>query len=101
VQADQLVGKKMTASQSLEALQYARDTLRALPDFQVETIDGALRGLAEELGLKVGQLLGSVRVAVSGKAVAPPLFETLSILGRERTLSRIDRGIETLSESKD
>ena len=101
VQADQLVGKKMTASQSLEALQHARDTLHALPDFQVETIDGALRSLAEELGLKVGQLLGSVRVAVSGKTVAPPLFETLSILGRERTLSRIDRGIEALSESED
>ena len=101
VQADQLVGKKMTASQSLDALQHARDTLHTLPDFQVETIDGSLRGLAEELGLKVGQLLGSVRVAVSGKTVAPPLFETLSILGRERTLSRIDRGIEALSESGD
>ena len=55
----------------------------------------------EELGLKVGQLLGTVRVAVSGKTVAPPLFETLSILGRERTLSRIDRGIVALSESGD
>jgi glutamyl-tRNA synthetase len=101
VQADQLVGKKMTASQSLEALQHARDTLHALPDFQVETIDAALRSLAEELGLNVGQLLGSVRVAVSGKTVAPPLFETLSILGRERTLSRIDLGIEALCESGD
>ena len=93
----QLVAKKMTASESLGALQHARNALAALPDFGVEAIDGALRSLADELGLKVGQLLGIVRVAVSGKMVAPPLFETLSILGRERTLTRIDRGIEALS----
>jgi glutamyl-tRNA synthetase len=99
--ASQLVAKKMTAAESHDALQQARDTLAALPDFEVETIDAALRSLAGELGLKVGQLLGIVRVAVSGKTVAPPLFETLSILGRERVLTRVDRGIEALSEIAD
>jgi glutamyl-tRNA synthetase len=99
--ASQLVAKKMIAAESHDALQQARDRLAALPDFDVETIDAALRGLADELGLKVGQLLGIVRVAVSGKTVAPPLFETLSILGRERVLARIDRGIEALSELAD
>jgi len=97
--ASQLVAKKMTAAESCDALQQARDRLAALPDFEVETIDPALRSLADELGLKVGQLLGIVRVAVSGKTVAPPLFETLSILGRERVLTRIDRGIEALSDT--
>ena len=95
--ASLLVGKKMTAATSRDALQQARDRLAALPDFEVETIDSALRALADELNLKVGQFLGVVRVAVSGKAVAPPLFETLSILGRERVLTRIDRGLEALS----
>jgi glutamyl-tRNA synthetase len=99
--ASQLVEKKMTAAVSRDALRQARDRLAALPDFEVETIDGALRGLADELGLKVGQLLGIVRVAVSGKTVAPPLFETLSILGRERVLTRIDRGIDALSALTD
>ncbi|MFN2218092.1 MAG: glutamate--tRNA ligase [Anaerolineae bacterium] len=99
--ASQLIAKKMTAAESHYALQQARDRLAALPDFEVETIDAALRSLADELGLKVGQLLGIVRVAVSGKTVAPPLFETLSILGRERILTRIDRGIEALSETAD
>jgi glutamyl-tRNA synthetase len=97
--ASQLVAKKMTAAESCDALQQVRDRLAALPDFEVETIDPALRSLADELGLKVGQLLGIVRVAVSGKTVAPPLFETLSILGRERVLTRIDRGIEALSDT--
>ena len=95
--ANLLVGKKMTVADSRDALQQARDRLAALPNFEVETIDGALRALADELGLKVGQLLGVVRVAVSGKTVAPPLFETLSILGRERVVARIDRGLEALS----
>ena len=99
--ANQLVGKNITAARSHDALQQARDRLAALPDFEVETIEGALRALAEELGLKVGQLLGIVRVAVSGKKVAPPLFETLSILGRERVLTRIDGGLEALSTLPD
>jgi glutamyl-tRNA synthetase len=95
--ASLLVGKKMTVASTRDALQQAHDRLAALPDFEVETLDSALRALADELGLKVGQLLGAVRVAVSGKMVAPPLFETLSILGRERVLARIDRGLEALS----
>jgi glutamyl-tRNA synthetase len=94
--AEMLVGKKMDAEGSLAALEQARHRLAGLPDYEVATIDGALRGLATELGLKVGQLLGVIRVAVSGKKVAPPLFETLSILGRERTLERVDRGIGKL-----
>jgi glutamyl-tRNA synthetase len=94
--AEMLVGKKMDAEGSLAALQEARRVLAALPDFEVKTIDGALRGLAADLGLKVGQLLGIVRVAVSGKKVAPPLFETLSILGRDQTLACVDQGIGAL-----
>jgi glutamyl-tRNA synthetase len=56
-----------------------------------------LRALAEELGLKAGQLFGIIRVAATGKAVSPPLFETLAVLGRARTLERVDRAIEALA----
>ena len=94
--ANLLVGKKMNAAGSQSALQQARQTLAALPSFDVEVIDTSLRTLAAEKGLKVGQLLGIIRVAVSGKTVAPPLFETLAILGQERILTRIDQGIEAL-----
>jgi len=94
--ANLLVDKKMDAAGSQSALQQARQTLAALPSFDVEVIDTSLRTLAAEKGLKVGQLLGIIRVAVSGKTVAPPLFETLAILGQERILTRIDQGIEAL-----
>jgi glutamyl-tRNA synthetase len=92
-----LVDKKMDALTSFQALQQARIVLAELSPFDAETIEPVLRSLADALGLKVGQLLGIIRIAVSGKQVAPPLFETLAALGQERTLDRIDAGLEALS----
>ncbi len=95
-EAELLVGKKMTAEESLTALHRGRETLAALPDFEEQILERALRALVEELGLKAGQLFGIIRVAVTGKKVAPPLFGTLSVLGRERVLRRIDLAEEAL-----
>ncbi len=91
-----LIGKGMTAEESLAALRKAREILAALPDFKEETLERALRGLLEELGLKARQFFGIVRAAVTGKKVSPPLFGTLSILGREKVLKRLDRAEEIL-----
>jgi glutamyl-tRNA synthetase len=93
-----LVGKKMTTAESLAALRRARETLAALPDFEEETLEEALRALVQELGLKAGQLFGIIRVAATGKKVAPPLFGTLSILGRERVPERLGDAEEALEE---
>jgi glutamyl-tRNA synthetase len=97
--AELLVAKKVDAATLLDALRQAREQLAFLPRFEAETIESSLRALADRLGLKVGQLLGPLRVAVTGKRVAPPLFETLAILGRERTLARIDSGIDALAHA--
>jgi glutamyl-tRNA synthetase len=91
-----LIGKKMTAEESLAALARARETLASLPDFGEETLEPALRALAEEMSLKVGQLFGVIRVAVTGKKVAPPLFGTLAVLGREKALLRMDKALQIL-----
>jgi glutamyl-tRNA synthetase len=91
-----LVGKKMTAAESLTALRKARQALATLPDFEEETLEKALRALADQLGLKDRQFFGIIRVAATGKNVAPPLFGTLSILGRERVLERLDDAEEAL-----
>ncbi len=92
-----LIGKKMGANASLAALQRVYATLADL-NFDAETLETALRALADELGLKAGQLFGIIRVATTGKTVAPPLFGTLAVLGRERTLARVSLAEEKLNE---
>lgn len=91
-----LIGKKLNAAESLHALKEARTVLAALPDFEEATLEEALRGLAERLGVKTGSLFGILRVAVTGQKVAPPLFGSLSLVGRERVLRRIDRALSML-----
>jgi glutamyl-tRNA synthetase len=88
-----LTGKKMTLPDSMAALEKAIATLEVQPDFEEETLEKALRDLVEQLGLKTGQLFGIVRLAVTGKQVSPPLFGTLHVLGRERSLARMRRAL--------
>ncbi len=97
VKAEDLVPKKMSAAEALHALRAAHDTLSALPDFGSAAQETAMRELADRLGLKPGQLFGSVRMAVTGQAVSPPLFETMEILGRDLCLRRLRQAIDHLA----
>ena len=68
----------------------AYDALAALPDWTTVAIDEALRvALVDNLGLKPRLAFGPVRVAVTGRRVSPPLFESLELLGRDRALARL------------
>jgi glutamyl-tRNA synthetase len=78
-------------------LKTAQQKLGQLAAFDVEVLEALLRPLAEELGLKAGQLFGALRVAVTGRAVAPPLFQTMAVLGKERCLQRIEAALENLT----
>jgi len=93
---DKLIGKKMTAETSLEAICKVQRVLRESVPFDAEAIEGPMRELATTLGLKVGQLLGIVRNAVTGKKVSPPLFGSIQALGLERTLKRLEKAEEVL-----
>jgi len=92
-----LMGKKMTAQESLEALKVTRERLEKLPLFNEESLEKALRRLADDLSLTAGQLFSITRIAVTGKKVAPPLFGTLAVLGRERALRRIELALDHLA----
>ena len=73
-----------------EVVQAAYDALAALPDWTTAAIDEALRArLVEEMGLKPRNAFGPVRVAVTGRRISPPLFESLELLGRDRSLGRL------------
>lgn len=68
----------------------ARDALATLETWSTESIDAALRAkLVDELGLKPRNAFGPVRVAITGRRISPPLFESLELLGRETTLARL------------
>jgi len=85
-----LVDKKMTREQSVQALEAALQKLKTLYTFDIETLETTLRPMAEQLGLKTGQFFGTLRVATTGRTAAPPLFQTMAVLGRERCLKRIE-----------
>ena len=85
-----LIGKKMSQESVGQALEVARQQLGQLEAFDTESLEAMLRPLAEELGLKTGQLFGVLRVAVTGRTAAPPLFQTMAVLGKERCLRRME-----------
>jgi glutamyl-tRNA synthetase len=69
----------------------AREALAALTEWTTVAIDEGLRAkLVDELGIKPRNAFGPVRVAITGRRVSPPLFESLELLGREETLRRLD-----------
>jgi glutamyl-tRNA synthetase len=92
----QLIQKKMDAGSTVGALRAAYRTLSGLDDFSHQAQEAAMRALADELGLKAGQLFGAVRVAVTGQKVSPPLFETMAILGKGTCLARIEAAADLL-----
>ncbi|HEX6515976.1 MAG TPA: glutamate--tRNA ligase [Nocardioidaceae bacterium] len=68
----------------------AHDALVALPTWQTAAIEEALRrALVDDLGLKPRHAFGPVRVAVTGRRISPPLFESMELLGRDRSLARL------------
>ncbi len=73
------------------------DALEALAAWNHDACDAALRGLATSEGVKAGLLINATRVAIVGRAVAPPLFETMVVLGRERVVSRLRRALPAVS----
>ncbi len=89
---------KTNADVSSGMLQAVSPVLSALPDWEMETIHGALVALAEKLGVKNATLMWPLRIACAGKTVTPGgAVEICRILGREETLRRIALGLEKLA----
>jgi glutamyl-tRNA synthetase len=66
------------------------EALRNVEPFDEVNIERALRAVAGARGIKAGVLIHAARVAVTGKAVSPGLFEVLTLLGRDRTIARLE-----------
>jgi glutamyl-tRNA synthetase len=88
------VEKRITKPENAKPLltAYAGE-LASVEPFEPADIETHLKEFVERQGVKIGDLVHAVRVAVSGKAVGFGLFETLAILGRERCVRRIERAL--------
>ncbi|MDD5082183.1 MAG: glutamate--tRNA ligase [Dehalococcoidales bacterium] len=93
---DLLVGKGMTPESTIKALEAGRAKLQESAVFEIEALEMAFRPLADALGLKTGQFFGTLRVAITGRTVSPPLFQTMVVLGRERCQQRIEAALVRL-----
>ena len=96
--AAELVPKKADATATADALGRARAAVDGLDpaDFSADVIEARCRAAADEMGWKAGDFFRPLRLAVTGRAVTPPLFGSMELLGRETTLARIDGALGKL-----
>jgi glutamyl-tRNA synthetase len=81
-----------------ELLVKYREQLAQAEAFTTETLETLTHEFVETNGIKIGDIVHAIRVAVTGKAVGFGLFDTLAILGRERCLARLDRALKLAAE---
>ena len=94
-----LIPQKGDAKMAADVLERAGLVLD-MKDYSHQTLDVALRTAAADMKIKAGQMFQPIRVAVCGRKDAPPLFETLEVLGRETTLARIGHALQMLKNSQ-
>ncbi len=92
---EELIPQKGDRAMAVTALKRALEIL-STADFNHQSLDAALRAGAQDLKIKPGQMFQPIRVAVCGRKNAPPLFETLEVLGRDVCLKRIAQAIQKL-----
>ncbi|MDD4874529.1 MAG: glutamate--tRNA ligase [Dehalococcoidales bacterium] len=96
-----LVVKKMTRDLTRKVLEASISELGELPVFSEESLETVLRPLADKLEVKTGQLFGTLRSAITGREVAPPLFQTMAVLGKERCVKRLQEALVLLDKVQD
>jgi len=93
----QLVPKNRTAAEAARAFQALLENhVDPLLEWEAATIEAALRSFAEAAGWSAKEAFMAVRVAATGRAATPPLFETLAVLGKEVVRRRLRRAIDVL-----
>jgi glutamyl-tRNA synthetase len=91
---EKAVGKVLLKDHALDILQRVREELARMDQFTEQAIEEMLRGLAEEKQVGLGKVAQPLRVALCGTTISLPIFDSVQMLGRQRTLARIDRAIE-------
>ena len=95
-----LVPRKSSPDGARRILHASLDAIVHVEDFSHQPLDATFRALTDELGLTTRDVFGTVRVAITGRTAAPPLFETMEVLGRERVRTRLERALAFLDSWK-
>jgi glutamyl-tRNA synthetase len=91
------VQKHVRVEGMADHLAAVRRSLHELPSYDVESIETAVRAVAQGRDVKAATLIHAIRVAVTGKAVSPGLFEVLALVGRDRARARLNAAIELIA----
>ncbi|MDE5614402.1 MAG: glutamate--tRNA ligase [Treponemataceae bacterium] len=94
--AEQLVPKKLDAAKTKEVLERAKAFVAVIFERGHEEAEAFAKAEAESLGVKLGDFMMPIRMAVTGSRVSPPLIGSIAVLGREKALARIARAVATL-----
>jgi len=87
---------KKDNAQGLAVLRDLRDLLAAQPDFSHAALESAIQEYGEQKQLGLGKIAQPLRVAVTGTTISPPIFQSLEMLGKDRTIHRIDRYLKSV-----
>ncbi len=93
---DEKAWGKVMKDGALPALEAARQALEEAPAFDSAAVEAALSPIPDRLGAKPGKVYQPIRVAITGTSVSPGIFESLAVLGREESLTRIDVAVTRL-----
>ena len=91
---------KLDHDQAVTSLQKSISTLEVLVSWDTASLEKSLRSLAEDIDLKPGTFFGLLRVAITGRTAAPPLFQTMEVLGKRPCLNRLAIALDKLSASE-
>jgi glutamyl-tRNA synthetase len=94
---EQKAARKALKPESIEALQQLYDNLGELESWDAESIHGVIEKITEKLDVGMGKVGQPLRVAVTGGSFSPPIDQTVELLGRERSISRIKRAIDYIA----
>jgi len=95
---EELIAKGLDAKQSAGVALKTYEILSALPDLNHQTAEPPMRAYVEQSGFSANQVFGILRVATTGQKVSPPLFESLEVIGREKSLERLRTAIKILEQ---
>ncbi|MGP1587784.1 MAG: glutamate--tRNA ligase [Treponemataceae bacterium] len=88
---EQIIPKKLDMEKTKEILESSKDFIRALPIMDHEAQENLARSMAEKMGIKMGDFMMPIRMAVTGSRVSPPLMGSILILGIEKSIERVER----------